>query len=117
MKLRSGKVLLPLIINKKIKSNINEIKKLLINEKEFEKGLLKVVLESVDLNNINTLSRIIKNSFDEETYQNDIQSLIDNGSSLIALLLGQSRLYYDYSIDPIFHDEIESMILGEYNDI
>ena len=73
-----------------------------------------MILKAENLNSINTLEHIIKDSFDEEIYQNDIHSLIDNSSSLVALLLGQSRLYYDYSIDPIFHDEIEAMILGEY---
>lgn len=117
MKLRSGTTLLPLALGKELKDNLNEIKTLLVDEKDFKKELLKVVLEATSLNSINTLSRIVKDSFDQETYQDEIQSLIDNSSSLVALLLGQSRVYYDFSISPVFHDEIEQVILGEYNDL
>ena len=112
MKLRSGKVLLPPVIEKSLQINLKRMHKLLINEKDFAQELAKIIACAINPEPIYKISLMIENTFEDS---DEVNLLGLACSALIMLVSGKGSIYLENNIQFEFRDTIKERILKDFD--
>eukprot|EP01100_Stratorugosa_tubuloviscum_P012082 TRINITY_DN556_c0_g5_i1.p1 TRINITY_DN556_c0_g5~~TRINITY_DN556_c0_g5_i1.p1 ORF type:complete len:145 (+),score=5.83 TRINITY_DN556_c0_g5_i1:79-513(+) len=96
MKLRSGKVLLPPLISKKLNSNLKDLKILLANNKDFAKELVTFIALSPSVENRFEMSDMIRRQFVD--VREGLLELIGTSGSLLMLVTCFGFIFKDNNI-------------------
>ena len=112
MKLRSGKVLLPPVIEKSLQINLKRMHKLLINEKDFAQELAKIIACAINPEPIYKISLMIENTFEDS---DEVNLLGLACSALIMLDSGKGSIYLENNIQFEFRDTIKERILKDFD--
>jgi hypothetical protein len=116
MKLRSGKVLLPYVIEKELHTNVKVLKELLANNEEFAKELIKVIAEATHIQTGCTITEMIDATFKDVGINDGRADLLGAAGSLLRLVIGYSyTLYEANNINPEYHDIIQQRLLDEFD--
>ena len=112
MKLRSGKILLPLGIEKCLQRNLKRMHALLINENDFAQELAKIIACAINPGPIHKISYMIRSKFRNS---DETELLVGTCGVLIMLISGKSSIYYYNNIQFEFRETIKERILKEFN--
>ena len=112
MKLRSGKILLPPVIEESLQINLKRMHTLLIKEKDFAQELAKIIACAINPEPIYEISRMIRSTF----YNSNEAELLGLAcSALIMLVTGDGSIYLENNIQFEFGDIIQERILKDFD--
>jgi hypothetical protein len=98
-----------------LNSSLEKFKELLTNNEECAKELIKIIAEASNTEAAYRISNIIRNTFSDVEFVDEVNALLSTSGTLLTLILGNSSIYQQHNIRPVFHDIIQEKILSAFD--
>jgi hypothetical protein len=105
---------LPSVVEEKLISDLENFKKLLVDNEEFAKELITAIATAPSDGHRIIVNKLIRDEFKEITKEEEysLNDLLSTSGSLLRLVTGSDSVYKEYNIEPIYHDTIQIMMLN-----